>query len=106
MRRRFVVIGLFLIAFGVYSINPIDPFVAPVTAMGVASLATAFIVLWWSTRPVSTPQPQAPALPEDLERTKETQLAVSEVKYCRYCGGENKPDAVYCESCGREIEEL
>ncbi len=97
---------MFLIAFGVYTINPIDPFIAPVTATGLASLAAAFIVLWWSTRPVSTPQAQAPALPEDLEKPEETQLAVSEVKYCRYCGGENKPDAVYCESCGREIEEL
>jgi len=97
---------MFLIAFGAYTINPIDPFIAPVTAAGLASLAAAFIVLWRSTRPVSTPQPQAPALPEDLERPEETQVPVSDVKYCRYCGAENKPDAVYCEACGREIEEL
>ncbi|MCK4636836.1 MAG: zinc-ribbon domain-containing protein [Methanomicrobia archaeon] len=26
------------------------------------------------------------------------------VKYCRYCGAENKDDAVFCESCGRSLE--
>ena len=25
--------------------------------------------------------------------------------YCRYCGVENKRDAVYCESCGRKLKE-
>jgi len=48
----------------------------------------------------------APAVPEDMERVEETEVAAPDVKFCRYCGAENKPDAVYCETCGREIEEL
>jgi len=26
-----------------------------------------------------------------------------EKKFCRYCGGENKMDAVFCEKCGRKV---
>lgn len=108
--RRLVVVGVFLVAFGLYStfgLYSIDGFVHPVVAAtGVASLVASSIVLWWSARPPVTPPSQAPVPPEDLEKPEETHVVVSGVKFCRYCGGENKPDAVYCESCGRQIEEL
>jgi uncharacterized membrane protein YvbJ len=25
--------------------------------------------------------------------------------YCRYCGKENKSDAVFCEKCGKQLKE-
>ena len=28
---------------------------------------------------------------------------VEEKLFCRYCGKENKPDAVYCEGCGKKL---
>jgi hypothetical protein len=35
------------------------------------------------------------------EETTENKLRF----YCRYCGVENKRDAIYCESCGRKLKE-
>lgn len=29
----------------------------------------------------------------------------TEKKFCRYCGTENKSDAVFCEKCGKKITE-
>jgi len=106
MNRRLVVVGVFLIAFGLYLIASFPPFPPPITATGAASLAAALIVFWLSTRATFRPPPQAQALPEDLAKLEETEGPIPEVKFCRYCGAENKPDAVYCESCGREIEEV
>jgi ribosomal protein L40E len=34
----------------------------------------------------------------------QTQIAM-EKKFCRYCGTENKKDAVFCEKCGKKISE-
>jgi len=104
--RRLVVVGIFLVAFGLYLLTPFPPFPPVITATGVASLVSAIIVLWLSTRSRVAPRPMAPAVPEDMERVEETEVAAPDVKFCRYCGAENKPDAVYCETCGREIEEL
>jgi hypothetical protein len=30
---------------------------------------------------------------------------LAEKKYCRFCGTENKKDAVFCEKCGKKISE-
>lgn len=49
--------------------------------------------------PATTPPPTAPPAPAP---------AVSvpvEKKYCRYCGTENRIDAVFCEKCGKKITE-
>jgi len=37
--------------------------------------------------------------------TTETEATDNEesIRYCRYCGKENKTDAVYCEKCGKNI---
>jgi ribosomal protein L40E len=43
------------------------------------------------------------------QKTRDTKTAESlsgkmdAHKYCRYCGMENKIDAVYCEKCGKQI---
>lgn len=38
------------------------------------------------------------------QRTTIVQPSISmEKKYCRYCGTENRSDAVFCEKCGKEI---
>lgn len=43
-------------------------------------------------------QPFAPAQPQPAP------AAASGVRYCRYCGGANKPGNKFCESCGQNIE--
>ena len=43
-----------------------------------------------------------------IELLKEKQMSkekkVKEDYYCRYCGEENKSDAVYCEKCGKKLK--
>jgi hypothetical protein len=36
--------------------------------------------------------------------TKPSVTSLTEKKYCRYCGIENKSDAVFCEKCGKKID--
>jgi uncharacterized membrane protein len=43
--------------------------------------------------PTTTP-PSVPTAPVSVEK-----------KYCRYCGTENKSDAIFCEKCGKKIAE-
>lgn len=44
---------------------------------------------------------------ENLERIKEPENVIGRNLegrfFCRYCGSENKPDAVYCERCERKL---
>jgi hypothetical protein len=34
----------------------------------------------------------------------EFRVSSSSKKYCRYCGSENKTDAIFCEKCGKIIQ--
>ena len=41
---------------------------------------------------------------EKLESTPQiVETTVKEKFFCRYCGKENKPDATFCESCGKQL---
>ena len=43
---------------------------------------------------------------EEIVMQGEEKKLDSEPKfYCRYCGSENKRDAVFCDSCGRQLKE-
>ena len=41
--------------------------------------------------PIPVPPPSVPVAPS------------GERKFCRFCGGENKTDAIFCEKCGKRI---
>jgi hypothetical protein len=67
------------------------------------------VVIWsYLTRPhvkhylkeTPLPSPLAPILPPPPPPSL---IASSEKKFCRYCGTENKTDAVFCEKCGKRI---
>lgn len=36
-------------------------------------------------------------------KTVSSEPLVMEKKYCRYCGAENKSDAIFCEKCGKKM---
>jgi len=40
---------------------------------------------------------------EGLEPKDVTKPEVKGKLFCRYCGKENKPDAIYCEGCGKNL---
>jgi len=44
------------------------------------------------------PPPPPPSSPQAVPSTQN-----AEVRFCRYCGEAAKPDAVFCEKCGRPI---
>lgn len=48
---------------------------------------------------------QQTAPQEKIVMQNEDKMPVTEPKfYCRYCGSENKRDAIYCESCGKSLK--
>jgi hypothetical protein len=79
-------------------------------------MSMVWVVIYWQylgkphvkaflgvAQPEPTLQPQ-PAIQEVPNVPKE-KISVAEPKfYCRYCGAENKKDAIFCEKCGRNIE--
>ena len=45
-------------------------------------------------------------LEKQIEKQKPQVVAKPEVEgkfFCRYCGKENKPEAAYCEGCGKKL---
>jgi hypothetical protein len=42
---------------------------------------------------------------EIVTENKEKKANAKPKFYCRYCGSENKRDAIYCDSCGRQLKE-
>jgi len=48
--------------------------------------------------PLPPPQPQPLATPQVAPSTQ-----IAEKKYCRYCGAQNRYDAVFCEACGKKV---
>jgi hypothetical protein len=65
-----------------------------------------FIILSYLRQPhvkhylKGTPLPSTPTLPPPPPPSL---FEPSEKKFCRYCGNENKTDAVFCEKCGKKI---
>lgn len=55
------------------------------------------------TVPVPPATPEQKTLPS-LPTTPSVPIALSEEKrFCRYCGAEQKSDAVFCDACGKRI---
>jgi hypothetical protein len=60
---------------------------------------------------VAEPRPTLQEKPSVIVLEKQIEVTDEETKenklkfYCRYCGVENKKDAIYCESCGRKLKE-
>ena len=48
-----------------------------------------------------------------MDKTKGKTVVINKEKpldskpkfYCRYCGAENKDDAMFCEKCGKKLDE-
>jgi len=50
---------------------------------------------------------QQSAAKEKTVKLPNQKLPEDEIKfYCRYCGSENKVDAIFCERCGRQLKEI
>jgi signal peptidase I len=65
-------------------------------ATGLSSLAVA---LWIWRRPANSKR--YVEAESSVSSQKSATLSV-EGKYCRHCGARNKPDAVFCENCGKD----
>jgi ribosomal protein L40E len=84
---------------GITAINPtvriIPESYANVHLLGAISIIIGLFFSIWGIVEINRSQ-----------RTTIVQPSVSiEKKYCRYCGTENKKDAVFCEKCGKKIRE-
>jgi len=60
---------------------------------------------------VAEPRPTLQEKPLVIVQEKQIETVEKKTKenipkfYCRYCGVENKTDAIFCESCGRKMKE-
>jgi uncharacterized membrane protein len=74
--------------------------------VGLVLLLIAWILVAVGFFSIKTPTAQLPAATPPPAPPPTPTVAVSvEKKYCRYCGTENKADAVFCEKCGKKITE-
>lgn len=53
--------------------------------------------------PPPTPVPIPPTQPSLSVPPTEPVAIAEEKRFCRYCGAEQKSDAVFCEKCGRKV---
>lgn len=88
-----------------------SPGQALATMMGIVLLIAipALLLLARSRKP--KPEEHVPVPPtmysSDVEKDKDAKKALEKPEirtfFCRYCGAENKADAVFCEKCGKKI---
>jgi len=71
----------------------------PLTALVAGFIGAEFAKT--RQRSILTLQPLPPPPPPASPQAVPSQNA--EVKFCRYCGEAAKPDAVFCEKCGRPV---
>lgn len=71
----------------------------PLTALVAGFIGAEFAKT--RQRTISTLQSLPPPPPRASPQTAPSQNA--EVRFCRYCGEATKPDAVFCEKCGRPV---
>lgn len=84
-----------------------------ITAAGIVALILIVALALWAGSAKSpeieetTPELLGGIYASDAEKkgeTKETvERAGSEMFFCRYCGTQNKTDAIFCEKCGKKI---
>ena len=55
---------------------------------------------------VAEPRPILQEKPVIAKKAEEAEEENENMFYCRYCGKENKSDAVFCEKCGKQLKEL
>jgi len=80
--------------------EPSSDFVADYIIAGVAIFTFIFVIL-------------VLVVINRMDKTKGKTVVINKEKpldskskfYCRYCGAENKDDAMFCEKCGKELEE-
>jgi hypothetical protein len=72
----------------------------PYRAVGLGGIIFGFLLLAAGINDMVKAQPSlsAPTLPSPVPVATSGQK-----RFCRYCGAENKIDAVYCEKCGKKI---
>jgi ribosomal protein L40E len=70
---------------------PLLPYGVAVGLLGVIVVVIGFVIRDEPPKSVA-PVPYVPPAPSLVPK-----------KYCRFCGSENKNDAVFCEKCGRQI---
>ena len=114
----FVTIAIFnLISGALYASAPLefrsDFTTDMVMAFGLGIFQMIVVAYFW--RDLNKPEvknyfkpttSQQKVFQEEIVAKKEDKKVDTEPKfYCRYCGVENKKDAVYCESCGRKLKE-
>jgi hypothetical protein len=78
---------------GTYYVYPYEKYALPSGIIGVVLLTVGIIFMVAKVeRERKTYLPPLPPTP-----------SVTQKKYCRYCGSENKSDASYCEKCGKPL---
>jgi ribosomal protein L40E len=88
----------------------LSPNIVSLIGMGIVQ----FLVVFYFWRDLNEPEVKLFLGSIEAQKTAQertgVQTAVAETKskqefYCRYCGAENKTDAVFCEKCGRQLRE-
>jgi len=89
-----VIAGLVLLFVVFEGFEAIFPF-SPVSLIGGILPLVAWILAAVGFFAIKTPTTQSPSAAPTVSVEK---------KFCRYCGAENKSDAVFCEKCGKKID--
>jgi ribosomal protein L40E len=100
-------------SFGLYASAPaeLDLGLNVTTILFPLVMSIVWVVIYWQY--LGKPHVKAflgvtqsqPIIQESITPQKEEKMVGKEaIFYCRYCGAENKTDAVFCEKCGKQLK--
>ena len=105
-----LVLGVLYVSAPPEFLSGLSPYILGAFGMGIFQ----FLAIFYFWRELNEPEVKLFLGSVEAQKTAQertaVQTAVAETKskqefYCRYCGAENKTDAVFCEKCGRQLRE-